>query len=169
MAVSRFFGFVSILWLTIHCTGNPITFDKGGFVRQMAILPAATIVRGSSYKTLGTAQGESSTFIILGLFPITRPLNIQYAMSQAVRKVEGGQSLVNLKIWHETHYYFPLGKVSVVKVEGDVVSFTQGNNQLFQDKKGKEVPGIKVKPRKKKRKAGIKFGGLLPGGSIALW
>jgi hypothetical protein len=43
-------------------------------------------------------------------------------MSQAVQKIPGGDTLVNVKIWHETHYYFPLGTVSVVKVEGDVIS-----------------------------------------------
>jgi hypothetical protein len=71
---------------------------------------------------LGSAEGESSTFFYLGLFPLTNPLNIEYAMSQAVQKIPGGDTLVNVKIWHETHYFFPLGTVSVVKVEGDVIS-----------------------------------------------
>ena len=56
---------------------------------------------------------------------MTNPLNIEYAMSQAVQKIPGGDTIINISIWHETHYYFPLGTVSVVKVEGDVISLKE--------------------------------------------
>jgi len=109
-----------ILFLFMNCMGG-IT-DKGGRVRNTGLISEATLIRKDKLNILGSAEGESSTFFYLGLFPLTNPLNIEYAMSQAVQKVPGGDTLVNVKIWHETHYFFPLGTVSVVKVEGDVIS-----------------------------------------------
>jgi hypothetical protein len=170
---ARVFVAASFFLCFSSCTGNPFNWEKGGHVREASIVPAATIIRGEGYKVLEKAEGESSTYMFLGLIPMTDPLNIELAMSQAVQKVEGGQSLVNVEIWHETHYYFPVGKVSVLKVRGDVVSFATGD-QLFQDKKGKEIkptetsPGLKVPASKdegglkvggKKKKGGIKIGG----------
>lgn len=138
----------------------------------MAVTPSATIVRGQGYRTIQASEGESSTFFLLGLWPMTKPLDIDYAMSLAVQKVEGGQSLVNMRVWHETHYYFPLGSVSVVKVTGDVVSFTAAKKQLFKDKKGEEVEippqnglqikGKKKRKKKKKKKGRIKLGSSSP-------
>ena len=86
-------------------------------------LPNVTIIRSDDYKILGVSEGETSTFFILGLFPLTNPLNIDYALSQAVQKVPGGDSMVNVSVWQETHNIFPLGTISVLKVKGDVVSF----------------------------------------------
>ncbi len=171
---SIFLLFVLLLFLFLSCTGNPFNWEKGGHVREASIVPSATIIRGEGYKILEKAEGESSTYMFLGLIPMTDPLNIEFAMSQAVQKVEGGQSLVNVEVWHETHYYFPVGKVSVLKVRGDVVSFAAGTEQLFQDKKGKEVKptepsgGLKVPVPKEegglkvggnKKKGGVKIGG----------
>lgn len=111
---------VCTLFLFMNCMGGII--EKGGRVRNTGLISEATLIRKDKLNILGTAEGESSTFFYLGLIPLTNPLNIEYAMSQAVQKIPGGDTLVNVKIWHETHYYFPLGTVSVVKVEGDVIS-----------------------------------------------
>ncbi len=112
---------VSICLLSLNCGANII--GQNGFTRQIGISSEATIVRDGSYEILGSAIGESSVFLFLGIFPMTPPLNTEYALSEAVQKIEGGQTLINLAIWHETHYYFPIGKVSVVKIEGDVIRF----------------------------------------------
>ncbi|MCE9501658.1 MAG: hypothetical protein K8R21_14335 [Leptospira sp.] len=95
----------------------------GKQLRGFDFIPAATIIRAENYKVLGRSEGESSTFFILNLFPVNKPLNIEYALSQAVQKIPGGQTMVNIQLWHETHYFWPLGRVSAVKVSGDVVSF----------------------------------------------
>jgi len=108
--------------------------EKGGNVRQIGLVPSATIIQSTDYKILGRAEGESSTFFLLGLFPVTRPLSINYALNQAVEKVKGGNSMVNISIWHETHFYFPLGRVSVVKVEGDVVGFAPIDSGIKDNK-----------------------------------
>jgi hypothetical protein len=123
-----------ILFLFMNCMGG-IT-DKGGRVRNTGLISEATLIRKDKLNILGSAEGESSTFFYLGLFPLTNPLNIEYAMSQAVQKVPGGDTLVNVKIWHETHYFFPLGTVSVVKVEGDVISVKEIDSPLGDPKVG---------------------------------
>lgn len=123
-----------ILLLFMNCMGGII--DKGGRVRNTGLISEATLIRKDKLNILGSAEGESSTFFYLGLFPLTNPLNIEYAMSQAVQKVPGGDTLVNVKIWHETHYFFPLGTVSVVKVEGDVISVKEIDSPLGDPKVG---------------------------------
>ncbi|MCB1156362.1 MAG: hypothetical protein H7A25_21265 [Leptospiraceae bacterium] len=124
----------------------------------MAFVPAATIVRGEGYKILGREEGETSTFFLFGLFPLTNPLNIEYAMSQAVQKIDGGQSLVNVGIWHETHYYYPIGTVSVLKVEGDVVNFSSVDRPLFEDKE-KKGSKVKIGNLPKTNSGGLTVGG----------
>jgi hypothetical protein len=113
---SIFLGFSLAL---LGCAGAGA--EKGGHTREIQIAPAGTIIRGSGYQELGIATGESSTLFLFGMIPVTNPLNIEYAISQAVQKYPGGQSIVGLTIWHETHYYFPIGRVSVVKVKGMVI------------------------------------------------
>lgn len=95
--------------------------EPGGRVRSPGIYDSATIIRSSAYDILEEAEGESSTFFVFGLFPVTNPISMDYALSQAVQKVPGGRSLVNIKVWHETHVMFPLGTVSVLKVKGKVI------------------------------------------------
>lgn len=118
---------------------------------NMHITPSATIIRSEDYKILKKETGETSTFFLFGMIPVSNPVNIEYAMSQAVQKVEGGDSMVNMTLWHETHYFYPLGTVSVTKVRGDIVSLkTDAQTPLFEE------PTKKVAPLKK---GGIKVGG----------
>lgn len=116
---------------------------------NMHIAPSATIIRSEEYKILGTETGETSTFFLFGLIPVSNPVNIEYALSQAVQKVEGGDSMVNMTLWHEVHYFYPLGTVSVTKVRGDIVSL-KTDTPLFEE------PSKKATPPKK---GGIKVGG----------
>jgi hypothetical protein len=101
---------------------------------NMQMIDSATIIRSEGYKILGTETGETSTFFLFGLIPVTNPVNIEFALSQAVQKVQGGDSIVNMTVWHETHYFFPLGTVSVTKVRGDIVSLkTDSTVPLFEE------------------------------------
>lgn len=122
----------------LNCLGG--ISDRGGNVRQTSIIPHATNLTVDTPRILGRAEGESSTFFYLGLFPFSNPLSIEYAMSQAIQKIPGGDTMINIVVWHETHYYFPLGTVSVVKVEGDVVSLRAPNPE---DAGGLQVGGKK--------------------------
>jgi hypothetical protein len=158
---------LSILFIFLtfaNCLGGVI--DKGGRIRNIHIQHEATIIRSDTYKVLQTqeVEGESSTFFLLGLIPLSNPLSIDYALSRAAEKVPGTDSLVQIKIWHETHLFFPLGTVSVLKVKGLPVSL-KDSQPLFQEppkksggiKIGENDGGIQV--GKKKKKAGITIGG----------
>lgn len=121
---------------------------------NMHMTPSATIIRSDGYKILGTEIGETSTFFLFGLIPVTNPVNIEYALSQAVQKIEGGESMINLVIWNEIHYFYPLGTVSVTKVKGDVISLKANQTPLFEESKSSK--GIKVNSS---IQGGIKVGG----------
>ncbi len=121
--------FLTLVILNVSCAGGIV--DKGGRVQNIQIAPSATLIRSSKYKLLEYTEGESSQLFLLGLIPVTEHLSIDYAMSQAVQKVQGGDSLVNMQVWHEVHYFFPLGTVSVVKVGGYAVGL-KDTQPLFE-------------------------------------
>jgi hypothetical protein len=139
--------------LFINCLGAIV--DKGGSFNMVSLNPSATIIRSENYKELGEAEGESSTFYLLGLFPVTNSLNLDYALSQAAQKYPDGGSIVNLRIWLETHYYFPVGKVLVLKVKGNVIDIRE-TQPLLEPTKGKQ--GL-LENQTKDKKGGIKVGG----------
>ncbi|MCB1178209.1 MAG: hypothetical protein KDK36_11560 [Leptospiraceae bacterium] len=132
--------------------------DVGGRTRNMHFTPEATIIRSNDYTPVQKEEvvGESSTYFFLGLIPLTNPLSIEYALSRAVEKAPGADTIVDLKIWHETHLFFPVGTVSVVKVKGLPVSL-----------KKDFVPQPK-KPDNQKSGGGIKVGGSNTGGGISV-
>ena len=67
-------------------------------------------------------EGQTSVFFLFNMWPVTDPLNPQYAIAQAVQPLEG-DSMVGMHSWHETHYLSLLGRVAVWKVKGDVIVF----------------------------------------------
>ena len=122
MKIKNLFKLLPLL-LYFNCGFNLLKINKT--YRDVSILNEARIIREVNYQIIEKAEGEHSQFYFLYIFPVTPHLDMEYALSQAVQKVENGESIVNLKIWHETHNYFPLGKVSVVKVEGDVIKYNK--------------------------------------------
>lgn len=116
----RFLILLCVL-VSLRCAGA--LTEKGGHTRSVHLTPQATIIRSSDYTILDESSGESSTLFLFGLFPVTNSLDIEYAMSQAVQKIPGGQSLIDIQYWHEVHAFFPLGTVSVLIVEGKVISY----------------------------------------------
>lgn len=143
--IIRFFGngiFSTLLLAALASCMGATLFSPGGRVRSPGMYDSATIIRTSGYDVLEESIGESSTFFVFGMIPITNPISIDYALSQAVQKVPGGRSIVNIKVWHETHVMFPLGTVSVLKVKGSVI----GNRE--------EAEKLKLEQQKKDAEAG---------------
>lgn len=128
--------FIFFLFLLNNCLGGALG-DRGGAIINLNHSPSATIIRSEDYKTLGESEGETSSFYLLGLIPVTPVLNIDYAMSQAVQKIPNGSSMVNVRTWIESHYYFPVGKVLVLKVKGEVIDLKQ-TLPLFEEAKSKK-------------------------------
>ncbi|ALO28320.1 MULTISPECIES: hypothetical protein [Leptospira] len=161
-------GFLTILIFSVlgNCMGATL-FKPGGRVRSPALYDSATIIRTSEYDILEKeSEGESSTFFIFGLMPITNPISIDYALSQAVQKVPGGRSLINIKVWHETHVMFPLGTVSVLKVKGSVI----GNKEEAEREKlrlelQKKDAAAPPPPKDQKQNPTLESGGISVGGN----
>lgn len=72
--------------------------------------------------------GETSEFYLFHLFPASGKIDPEYAMTIPVQKLEG-DTMINIRSWHETHYYSLLGKVRVFKVKGDVIKFAVLNKK----------------------------------------
>jgi len=51
-------------------------------------------------------------------------LDPTYALGIAVQELEG-DTMTQIRIWHETHYYSILGHVRVMHLRGNVVRFLQ--------------------------------------------
>ena len=97
--------------------------------------PPVKYVKREDYKGGCEQEGEHSMFFLFNLIPATAPLNPEYALSQAVQRLEG-DTMVNIRAWHEVHYYSVLGRVSVFKVRGDVIRFIlPGGDKKEEDKK----------------------------------
>ncbi|WP_372787423.1 hypothetical protein [Leptospira kirschneri] len=145
-----------------NCMGAAL-FEPGGRVRAPALYDSATIIRTSGYDILEESEGESSTFFILGIIPITNPISIDYALSQAVQKVPGGRSIVNIKVWHETHVMFPLGTVSVLKVKGNVIGNKEESEKLKLEEQLKKEAASQTQEEKQNStpppEGGISVGG----------
>ncbi|TGM58658.1 hypothetical protein [Leptospira adleri] len=144
--IFRFFGNGIFLILLLSILGNCMgasLFSPGGRVRSPGIYDSATIIRTSGYDILEESIGESSTFFVFGMIPITNPISIDYALSQAVQKVPGGRSIVNIKVWHETHVMFPLGTVSVLKVKGNVIGNREEAEKLKLEQQRKDAEAAK--------------------------
>ncbi|MCB1169617.1 MAG: hypothetical protein KDK25_04755 [Leptospiraceae bacterium] len=91
--------------------------------------PAIKLVSPKTYSGGCEQTASSSVYYLLHLFPATPPMDAHYALGLAVQKLEG-DTMINIKTWHETHYYSLLGHVRVFKIKGDVIRFEQ------KDKKG---------------------------------
>nr|WP_155243422.1 hypothetical protein [Leptospira noguchii] len=157
--------FLLILFFSVfgNCMGATL-FEPGGRVRAPALYDSATIIRTSTYDLLEDSEGESSTFFILGMIPITNPISIDYAISQAVQKVPGGRGIVNIKVWHETHVMFPLGTVSVLKVKGKVIGNKEESERLKLEEQLKKEAESKSPTQDEKQNSNPSSGGISVGG-----
>lgn len=86
--------------------------------------PPVQFVSQQEYKGGCELEGESSQFYLFHLWPVTAPIDPAYALGIPVQSVEG-DTMIDIKSWHETHYYSILGHVRVFKVKGDVIRFNK--------------------------------------------
>ncbi len=84
--------------------------------------PPVNPVAPEDYAGSCAIEGAASVFFLLNVWPVTPPLNPEYAISQAVQRLEG-DTMIRIETWHETHYYSLLGRVRVFKVRGDVIRY----------------------------------------------
>ncbi|MCR9143677.1 MAG: hypothetical protein NXI24_15625 [bacterium] len=84
--------------------------------------PPVRLTPAENYRGGCEVEGESSVFLLFNIWPATRPLDVEYAISTAVQRLEG-DTMIRIHAWHETHYYSLLGRARVFKVRGDVIRY----------------------------------------------
>jgi hypothetical protein len=85
------------------------------------IEPLARALEQSDFEDLGESDGESSSFILLWLIPVTRPLSYDAAVDDAISKKDG-DNLINVRSWIERQYWV-MGTVQVLRVKGSVIRY----------------------------------------------
>jgi len=88
-----------------------------------SIEPPVNFIPQEKYSGGCEEEGHHSTFFLFNLFPVTAPLNPEYAIAAVVQRLEG-DSMINILAWNEIHYYSVLGRVSVYKIRGDVIRYS---------------------------------------------
>ena len=115
---------------------TPAASDSG-----QVLGPPVTYLPAAQYRGGCEQEGQHSVFYLFNVFPVSPPLNPEYAISVAVQRLEG-DTMINIRAWHETHYYSAMGRVSVFKVRGDVIRYLTPKEQ-------RELYGIKDDADKK--------------------
>lgn len=108
--------------------------------------PPVTYKPSREYRGGCEQTGESSVFFLFNMWPVTPPLDPEYAVGTAVQRLEG-DTMINIHYWHETHYYSLLGRVAVMKVRGDVIKFLNDAERKDYEKELKQNQKPKPKPR----------------------
>lgn len=83
--------------------------------------PQARTLEGTDYADLGAAEGESSSFHLFWFFPVTRPINYDQAVEDAVSS-KGGDNLINVRFWIERQFWI-MGTVHILHVRGNVIRY----------------------------------------------
>lgn len=79
-------------------------------------------IPSKNYKGGCEQYSEVSEYYLFHLLPSSGKLDPEYAITIPVQRLEG-DTMINIRSWHETHYYSILGKVRVFKIKGDVIKF----------------------------------------------
>ncbi len=99
--------------------------------------PPVRFEDSSTYRGGCEEEGESSVFFLFNIIPVTPPLSPEYAIGVPVQKLEG-DTMIHIRYWHETHYYSILGRVSVLRVRGDIIKFLTEEERLAQEEERKK-------------------------------
>ena len=90
-------------------------------LRATGIEAQAKIVLPGAYRVLGEAEGTSSSFTLLWVFPVTPRVNYEAAVNDAITRL-GGDNLINVRTWIERQFWVA-GTVEIVRVRGTVIAY----------------------------------------------
>ncbi len=114
--------FVSLALLAV------IIFTAAGCISSQihpaGIEPSARNLYKAEYEILGTGEGQSSSFNLFWLFPVTPRINFEYAVNEAISE-KGGDDLIDVRFWMEKTHWI-VGTVKVLHVKGTVIRYTTG-------------------------------------------
>lgn len=111
------------IWIAVAAavSGLLITGCLSSRFISRGIEPEVYPHKSSRYIVLGPSEGQSSSFNLIWLIPVTPRVNYKQAADEAIGKL-GGDNLIDVKIWmQKTHWI--IGTVDTLHVKGTVIQY----------------------------------------------
>jgi hypothetical protein len=89
--------------------------------RPTGIEPQAKSIDNKKYEILGEAEGQSSSFSLLWIIPVTPRIDYDKAVNQAVESRKG-DNLIEVRTWKERQVWI-LGFIEILYVRGKVIRY----------------------------------------------
>ncbi len=89
--------------------------------RVTGIEPQAKSFTAKKYEVLGEAEGQSSSFNLLWVIPVTPRIDYDKAVNQAVQS-KRGDNLIDVRTWKERQVWI-LGYIEILYVKGKVIRY----------------------------------------------
>lgn len=109
---------------TVICSLVMVVFCSGCLSMRdhpVGIWPVARETGTMPYEVIGEAEGVSSSFTLLWIFPVTPRISFTEAVSDALRS-RGGDNMIEITSWRERNIYL-VGTVNVLHVKGKVIRY----------------------------------------------
>jgi hypothetical protein len=90
-------------------------------VRVTGMEPQAKIFEHKKYRVLGFSEGQSSSFNLLWLIPVTPRVDYGRAAQEAIDTLRG-DNLIEVRTWMERQIWI-LGMVEILHVKGKVIQY----------------------------------------------
>ncbi|MCX7679169.1 MAG: hypothetical protein N2316_08105 [Spirochaetes bacterium] len=90
-------------------------------IKPCGILPNVLPIEEKEYEMLGTVEGESSSFYLLWVIPVTLPHRLDEAMKFAIQE-KGADNLINVR-WYLERQVWIVGTVYTIHAEGDAIRY----------------------------------------------
>jgi hypothetical protein len=90
-------------------------------VRATGLGPQAKVMENKKYRVLGESEGQSSSFNLLWLIPVTVRIDYDRAVNEAINSLHG-DNLIDVRTWKETQIWI-LGMVEILHVKGKVIQY----------------------------------------------
>jgi len=85
------------------------------------IMPSYHPMEDRAYEETGWSTGETSSFHLLWVLPVTPELSLDRAVKEAIH-AKGGDNMTDIRWWYATQHWI-VGTVCVVHVKGRVIRY----------------------------------------------
>ncbi len=96
-------------------------------IHPAGIEPSAKKIQSNEYEILGSGEGQSSSFNLFWLFPVTPRIDFEYAVNEAISE-KGGDDLIDIRFWVEKTHWI-VGTVKVLYIKGTVIRYKTEETQ----------------------------------------
>ena len=107
--------------LSVICITCSIPGCLSKQVRNVGLEPQARIIENTKYRILGDSEGQSSSFNLLWIIPVTPRIDYDRAVNEAIGNLRG-DNLIEVQTWLERQYWI-VGMVEILHVKGKVIQY----------------------------------------------